>query len=142
MLGADRFQTAFRSAENGFIGRGKWFRQNVAEEAGSRLGEQRLGGQTPRSGPHFGPKARINGTEQSPRAINHLPERRSGKGWIAVRRPALSGERESEQARAQEQEARRGYRQKSIRYEVMIAHSAPANLDTRPNSLKFSKRAH
>jgi hypothetical protein len=38
-----------------------------------------------------------------------------------------SGENEGEQARAQEDETRRGYRQKSIRYEVMIAHGTPAN---------------
>jgi hypothetical protein len=38
-----------------------------------------------------------------------------------------SGESEGEQARAQEDETRRGYRQKSIRYEVMIAHGTPAN---------------
>jgi hypothetical protein len=37
-----------------------------------------------------------------------------------------SGESEGEQA-AQEDETRRGYRQKSIRYEVMIAHGTPAN---------------
>ncbi len=38
-----------------------------------------------------------------------------------------SRESEREQARAQEDETRRGYRQKSIRYEVMIAHCTPAN---------------
>ena len=37
------------------------------------------------------------------------------------------GENEDEQARAQEDETRRGYRQKSIRDEVMIAHGTPAN---------------
>jgi hypothetical protein len=37
MLGADRFQPAFRPAENGFIGRGKWLRRNVAEEVGHAL---------------------------------------------------------------------------------------------------------
>jgi hypothetical protein len=37
-----------------------------------------------------------------------------------------SGESEGEQA-AQEDETRRGCRQKSIRYEVMIAHGTPAN---------------
>ena len=62
---------------------------------------------------------------------------------LGSQRSALSGRQgESEQARAQEQEARRSYRQKPIRYEVMITHSAPANLDARPNLLKFSERAH
>jgi hypothetical protein len=49
----------------------------------------------------------------------------------------MSGESEGEQARAQEDETRRGYRQKSIRYEVMIAHGTPAKLNARPNLLKF-----
>jgi hypothetical protein len=57
-------------------------------------------------------------------------------------RPVLSDEGEGEQARTQEHEARRGYDQKSVRYEVMIAHGAPANPNTRPNLLRFSKRAH
>ena len=59
---------------------------------------------------------------------------------LASRRPALSGQSEREQARAQEQEARRSYRQKPIRYEVMVTHSAPANFNARPNLLKFSAR--
>jgi hypothetical protein len=53
----------------------------------------------------------------------------------------LSGQSEREQARAQEQEARRSYRQKPIRYEVVVAHSAPANFNARPNLLKLSVRA-
>jgi len=40
----------------------------------------------------------------------------------------ISGESEGEQARAQEDETRRGYRQKSIRYEVMIAHGYTCQL--------------
>jgi len=56
--------------------------------------------------------------------------------------PVLSGESEGEQARTQEHEASRGYDQKSVRYEVMIAHGTPANPNARPNLLEFSKRAH
>ena len=72
-------------------------------------------------------------------------ERRRGRSSGSSSRfakTALSGQSEREQARAQEQEARRSYRQKPIRYEVMVTHSAPANLDARPNLLKFSERAH
>jgi hypothetical protein len=60
---------------------------------------------------------------------------------LVSQRSAVSGQSESKQARAQEQEARRSYRQKSIRYEVMVTHSAPANFNARPNLLKFSVRA-
>jgi hypothetical protein len=54
-------------------------------------------------------------------------------------RPVLSGESEGEQARTQEHEARRGYEQKSVRYEVTIAHGAPSNRNARPNLLSFRK---
>jgi hypothetical protein len=57
-------------------------------------------------------------------------------------RPVLSGESEGEQARTQEHEAHHDYRQKSVGYEVMIAHGTSANPNAHPNSLRFSKRAH
>ena len=60
---------------------------------------------------------------------------RSGSGRSA------SGEREREQARAQQHEAGRRQCEESVGHEVMITHDTPATLDAGPNSLKISESA-
>ena len=51
-------------------------------------------------------------------------------------------ERESEQARAEQDEA--GYRQseETVGYQVMMTHDAPTTLEAGPNSLKLSESAN
>src|ERR1700730_3188272 len=48
---------------------------------------------------------------------------------------------ESEQARAKQHKARRGYREESIGHEVIMMHRSPATPDAAPNLLKDSKSA-
>jgi hypothetical protein len=148
MLGTDRFQPASRPAENGFVGRAKWLRRPWPKKSVHALVMGVSSGlQTVRSEPNFGPEAeRMGRCRTVAGEATGAPEKTTRPLQrtlnLGSQRPALSGQSESEQARAQEQEARRSYRQKPIRYEVMVTHSAPANLDARPNLLKFSERAH
>ena len=99
-----------------------------------------------RSEPNFGPEAeRMGRCRKWPGETTGAPGKTTRplqRFVIPLRedRP-LSSQSEREQARAQEQEARRSYRQKPIRYEVVVAHSAPANFNARPNLLKLSVRA-
>jgi hypothetical protein len=48
-------------------------------------------------------------------------------------------ERESDQARTQQQEAGRGQCEKPVGDNVVVAHVTPATLDARPNLLKLSE---
>jgi hypothetical protein len=48
---------------------------------------------------------------------------------------------ESQQARAKQHQARRGYREESIGHEVIMMHRSPATPDADPNLLKDSKSA-
>jgi hypothetical protein len=52
-----------------------------------------------------------------------------------------SAKRESEQARAKQHKARRGYREEAIGHEVIMMHGSPAALDAGPNLLRNSKSA-
>jgi hypothetical protein len=52
-----------------------------------------------------------------------------------------SAKRESEQAGAKQQEARRGYREEAIGHEIIMTHCSPAVPDAGPNLLKNSKSA-
>jgi hypothetical protein len=54
---------------------------------------------------------------------------------------AVSVERQSEQARAQQHKAGRSQREEAVGHEVMVTHGAPVALDAGPNSLKISESA-
>ena len=91
----------------------------------------------PPSGHHARDRCRSVRLQLLPRAVQASEDRKPPwRSVIRSRRLAL-GESESEQARAQQHKARRGYRQKSIRHEIMIAHNTPANPKARPNLLKL-----
>ena len=55
--------------------------------------------------------------------------------------PPASGEGESQQARAQQQEAGCRQCEKTVGYQIMSTHVAPVALDAGPNSLKLSESA-
>ena len=52
---------------------------------------------------------------------------------------AVLAQGKSEQTRAQQYQARRGQREKSVGDQIVVAHDTPATLDARPNLLKLSE---
>ena len=50
---------------------------------------------------------------------------------------AVLAQGKSEQTRAQQYQARRGQREKSVGDQIVVAHDTPATLDARPNLLKL-----
>jgi hypothetical protein len=63
--------------------------------------------------------------------------------WASVPRGQRTGlgERESQQARAQQHETGRSQCKETVGHQVMTTHVAPATLEARPNSLKLSESA-
>lgn len=150
MLGTDRFQSASRPAENGFVGRAKWLRRPWPKKSVHAL----VMGvsswlQTVRSEPNFGPEAERMGRCRTVAGdATGAPEKTTRplqRTLISVRkdRPCQAKAKASRLEHKSKRPAAVTARNPSdTKSWLRIVHLRISMLDARPNLLKFSERAH